>query len=216
MFSNLTLTICLTLGAPPSEAVSPAGWSTLPVPGGVDSSWQSYAGPHDQPHGASLYSSGYESQGTYCEHCGHYHRMYPRPLCDFLCSPCSMTQRYPYYPKDHGHYYFRPYHMYRVELQRELAATWGEDPRNPYAHSVFDRVYEQLRAEQPEILPPGAEPVPEGAAPMPALPVPAPPIPAPPVPPTPEPGEEDGSEARKPAGRKSNPLRPVAINAVNR
>jgi hypothetical protein len=124
-----------------------------------------------------------------------------------------MTQRYPYYPKDHGHYYFRPYHMYRVVLQRELAASWGEDPRNPYAHSVFDRVYEQLRAEQPEELPPGAAP-PPAAPTLPAPPIPSPPVPAPPVPDPSE--EEDNSEARTPASRKTNPLRPVAISAVNR
>jgi hypothetical protein len=212
MLSNLTLTMCcLTLGTPPSLAPTPAGWSALPVPGGVESDWQSYGAPQGQPHGMELNSGGYESHGTYCEHCGHHHRMYPRPLCDFLCSPCDMTQRYPYYPKDHGHYYFRPYHMYRVVLQRELAASWGEDPRNPYAHSVFDRVYEQLRAEQPEELPPGAAPLP--AAPtLPAPPIPAPPVPAPP---TPDPSEEeDNSEARTPASRKANPLRPVAISAV--
>jgi hypothetical protein len=92
-----------------------------------------------------------------CPHCGHRHGGIPTPIGDWVCPRCDMTQRYPYWPQWHGNYYFRPYHMQRVVEQREIATYWGEDPRNPYGHLVFDRVYEQLRADEAksaEQLPP--------------------------------------------------------------
>ena len=216
MLSNLTLTMCcLVLGAPPAPVVSPAGWNSIPVPSGVQADWQSYSSDDSELRGDSPFAVGDGSPYCAdCNHCNRRHGSLARPLCDWLCSPCDMSQRYPYYPKDHGNYYFRPYHMHRVDLQREIAASWGEDPRNPYAHSVFDRVYEQLRAEQPEELPPGAEPgplKPMGSA-VPTPPLPAPPLPAPPAP---EP-EEEASELQAPAGRRANPLRPIAIETARR
>ena len=59
-----------------------------------------------------------------------------------------MSQRLEYWPAEHGYYYFRPYHMVHVKDQREIARSWGEDPRNPYDHKVFDRVYQALEAER--------------------------------------------------------------------
>jgi len=59
-----------------------------------------------------------------------------------------MSQRLEYWPAEHGYYYFRPYNMVHVKDQREIARSWGEDPRNPYDHKVFDRVYEALKAER--------------------------------------------------------------------
>lgn len=211
MLSNLTLTMCcLALSAPPAPIVSPTGWNSLPVPGGVQADWESYAPDAGDLRASPFFSGENTLHCDECNHCSHRHGLLSRPLCDWLCSPCDMSQRYPYYPKDHGHYYFRPYHMHRVDLQREIAAAWGEDPRNPYAHSVFDRVYDQLRAEQPEELPPGADAGPlmpmERTAPVP--PLPAPPLPAPPAP---EPEDEAGK-----APAKANPLRPVAVGALRR
>jgi hypothetical protein len=75
-----------------------------------------------------------------------------------------MSQRYPYWPQYHGNYYFRPYHMQRVIEQRQIATSWGEDPRNPYGNLVFDRIYEQMQADEAanaEALPqPPVTPVP--------------------------------------------------------
>ncbi|MBS0265039.1 MAG: hypothetical protein JSS02_24120 [Planctomycetes bacterium] len=70
------------------------------------------------------------------------------PCCDWWCPPCTMAQRIEYFPVDHGYYYFRPYHMSHVKIQREIARSWGEDPRNPYDHKVFDRVYASIEADR--------------------------------------------------------------------
>ena len=59
-----------------------------------------------------------------------------------------MAQRLEYWPTEHGYYYFRPYNLVHVRDQREIARSWGEDPRNPYDHKVFDRVYDALKAER--------------------------------------------------------------------
>lgn len=67
-----------------------------------------------------------------------------------LCGPphpCNMFPHYAYYPKYHGHYYFRPYNYTTVFQQQQWAAAAGIDPRNPYSNKVFDCVfagYEQL------------------------------------------------------------------------
>jgi len=85
---------------------------------------------------------------------------YGCPNCDddddgcCLCGPphpCNMFPHYAYYPKYHGHYYFRPYNYTTVFQQQQWAAAAGLDPRNPYSNKIFDCVfagYEQLfRAE---------------------------------------------------------------------
>lgn len=63
-------------------------------------------------------------------------------------SRCQMHQHYPYYPAMHGYYYFRPYHPRHVREQQGVASLWGEDPRVPYANTVFQRVYAQYREER--------------------------------------------------------------------
>lgn len=84
---------------------------------------------------------------------------YGCPSCDdddgcCLCGPphpCNMFPHYAYYPKYHGHYYFRPYNYTTVFQQQQWAAAAGLDPRNPYSNKIFECVfagYEQLfRAE---------------------------------------------------------------------
>lgn len=61
--------------------------------------------------------------------------------------PCDMIPHYAYYPKYHGHYYFRPYNYQTIFQQQQWAAAAGLDPRNPYSNKIFDCVfagYEQL------------------------------------------------------------------------
>lgn len=61
--------------------------------------------------------------------------------------PCDMIPHYAYYPKYHGHYYFRPYNYNTIFQQQQWAAAAGLDPRNPYSNKIFDCVfagYEQL------------------------------------------------------------------------
>lgn len=75
-----------------------------------------------------------------CE-CGH--------GCCHAC--CQMPQHHAYYPAMHGYYYFRPYHHAHLQQQKLSAVSWGEDPRAPYANQVFQRVYQEYRAERAEM-----------------------------------------------------------------
>ena len=167
MISALTLSVCF-LAAPAQAEPTPAVPQPMPevfagpespqmLPSGADLSWHPH-GPMDGMEGPNPYS---------CPHCSH---RYPngRPHLDWLISPCNMYPRIEYWPKDHGYYYFRPYNMVHVCIQRDLAASWGEDPRNPYDHQVFDRVYQALNAEEAakaETLPPTQEKKPGEKAP---------------------------------------------------
>ncbi len=76
-----------------------------------------------------------------CGSCGH--------KCG--CGLCEMPQHHAYYPVMHGYYYFRPYHHSHVAQQQLTATSWGEDPRAPYANSVFQKVYEEYKAERAAI-----------------------------------------------------------------
>jgi hypothetical protein len=168
MISVLTLSVCFlaapaepTPAAPQPAAESFAGPDAPGMlPGGADGSWHAHSSMDGMP-GANPYS---------CPHCWH-RGPDGRPHVDWLISPCNMSQHYPYWPKDHGYYYFRPYNMVHVSIQRDVAASWGEDPRNPYAHAVFDRVYSALNAEEAakaEVLPPSDEKKTDDAVPPPA------------------------------------------------
>jgi hypothetical protein len=61
---------------------------------------------------------------------------------------CNMPQHHFYYPAMHGYYYFRPYHHSHISLHQHRVAGWGGNPKNPYANEVFQRVYEEYRADQ--------------------------------------------------------------------
>ena len=68
--------------------------------------------------------------------------------CRYKCrSTCNMYPHYPYYPANHGYYYFRPYNYSHVAVQKEIALTLGEDPAAPYGHTAFDRLYADLMIE---------------------------------------------------------------------
>lgn len=62
---------------------------------------------------------------------------------------CNLVPHTPYYMKPKTYYYFRPYNWAHVWQQSEWAASWGGDPRHPYANEVFERVYRQLEEAQP-------------------------------------------------------------------
>jgi hypothetical protein len=55
-----------------------------------------------------------------------------------------MFPHYPYYPANHGYYYFRPYNFTHVPAQKEIALILGEDPAAPYGTTAFDRLYADL------------------------------------------------------------------------
>jgi hypothetical protein len=161
MIQSLTLTLCVWVTA--SEPVPfPAEGSDV---GAVENApaVPFETTPAPAPHG--YLTSGFYgnaggiapavSYGPYaydnCNNYGDRGRCYFGPgtcCCDFWCPPCTMTQRLEYWPAEHGYYYFRPYNMMHVRDQREVARSWGEDPRNPYDHKVFDRVYDSLKTER--------------------------------------------------------------------
>ncbi|MDP1795950.1 MAG: hypothetical protein Q8K78_00640 [Planctomycetaceae bacterium] len=58
-------------------------------------------------------------------------------LCNKIPHPCNMYPHYAYYPKYHGHYYFRPYNYTTVFQHQQWATTAGIDPRNPYSNKIF-------------------------------------------------------------------------------
>jgi hypothetical protein len=90
-----------------------------------------------------------------CANCGPsiIHTCGPQSFrCHFWFSPCDMYQRMPYWNKERGYYYFRPYHVAHTILQQERSAgSWGADPRNPYDNRFLDDVYDNWAADQ-EIL----------------------------------------------------------------
>jgi hypothetical protein len=105
-------------------------------------------------------------------------------------SDCDMYPHYPYFPSLHGNYYFRPYGLEQLRRQQQFVASWGGDPRDPYANTVFRRVYQETKggqtgppAKKESVSPPTPKPsVPHGLpsqAGEEAKPVVAPPEPPP-------------------------------------
>jgi len=56
----------------------------------------------------------------------------------------------PYFPVNHGNYYFRPYHWAHVAQQQQIAATWGADPRAPYQSDLFCFIYTEIGIPLPD------------------------------------------------------------------
>lgn len=76
------------------------------------------------------------------------------------CGPCSchstcdMYPHYWYYPEHHGYYYFRPYNYTHIFEHQAIVARWGGDPRNPYSHELFHRLYSSYGVEAPTLFEP--------------------------------------------------------------
>jgi hypothetical protein len=64
-----------------------------------------------------------------------------------------MVQHFPYEPPAYASYYFRPYSVAGLNYQRRIVASWGEDPRTPYANAIFQRVYRELDADRSNAVP---------------------------------------------------------------
>lgn len=131
----------------------------------------------------------------------------PTPWCDDALCCCRTTgDFYPHYayPAPYfGYYYFRPYNWIHIAEHQGIAARWGLDPRIPYSHELFNRLYASLPVEPPTRFNPrhaGSLPrsrqlpniealldeKPEGAY----DPISVPAVPAPPVEPAPAPAAE--------------------------
>lgn len=68
----------------------------------------------------------------------------------------DLYPHYPYFPQDHGHYYFRPYNAVHVDLHRSQVMGLGGDPRAPYSVSMFDRIYDAYYQQYPPMPEPPA------------------------------------------------------------
>jgi hypothetical protein len=91
-------------------------------------------------------------------------------LCKYYnCrSTCNMYPHYPYYPANHGYYYFRPYNFMHVAMHQSIAPILGEDPASPYAGALLNRLYADLAIaayDEPVIADESLNPTPRQVAP---------------------------------------------------
>jgi hypothetical protein len=88
---------------------------------------------------------GYPVEYCECDTCKHK---------DKDCDKCKvnmnttgdMIPHYPYLPKYHGYYYYRPYNYIMVLEHQYEALSLGGDPRAPYANKLFERIYAEFDA----------------------------------------------------------------------
>jgi len=72
----------------------------------------------------------------------------------------DMYPHYPYPPAYHGYYYFRPYNYTNILRQKGEIIALGGNPKAPYAHKMFDRIYEQIDLTAYEEFPADGDGVP--------------------------------------------------------
>lgn len=82
-----------------------------------------------------------------CNHCDPCTRK--RLQAQYCYTPGDMYPESPYFPVNHGNYYFRPYTWSHVGIQQQIASTWGADPRAPYQSEVFAHLYEDMGIPSP-------------------------------------------------------------------
>jgi hypothetical protein len=54
----------------------------------------------------------------------------------------------PYWNRERGYYYFRPYHIAHVAMQQERALAWDLDRHNPYDNRFLDRIHDEWEADE--------------------------------------------------------------------
>jgi hypothetical protein len=156
---KLTLLLLWSLGSAPlydaCQSCQTGG------PGPADGAYQSapyQSSPFGAPAGA--FGPGGASIGStaqfneFSSPCGDYNggngggvgRCNGRGRCQSCCkdSTCNMYQHYPYFPTNHGYYYFAPYNYTMVWAHQQWITTIGGDPRNPYTRAMFIPIYEQF------------------------------------------------------------------------
>ncbi len=92
-----------------------------------------------------------------CDHCCHHGRCGHESVCRWMIremclgplfhGDCNMVPHTAYFPELHGYYYFRPYHYSHIRQHQEFVSSFGEDPRAPYANTIFQQVYKQMTAK---------------------------------------------------------------------
>lgn len=75
--------------------------------------------------------------------------------CCSWCSDCDFYPHYPYPAPFFGYYYFRPYNYVHIAQHQAQVARWGGDPRNPYSHEMFEKLYASLPVPAPAPFVPG-------------------------------------------------------------
>ncbi len=99
------------------------------------------------PACSTEWSDGYSVDNSHCQSGGHSwcpwcHSdngeceepcCFDRHLLTYCIGPGDLYPHYPYYPIQHGYYYFRPYNHMHVEEASALAAQMGGDPKAPYS-----------------------------------------------------------------------------------
>ncbi|MFN0197554.1 MAG: hypothetical protein ACKVT0_12490 [Planctomycetaceae bacterium] len=72
--------------------------------------------------------------------------------CGRICwsTTGDMHPHYPYFPRHHGYFYYRPYNYIHVLEHQYQALSLGGDPRAPYHNRQFERVYERHAAARYE------------------------------------------------------------------
>jgi len=85
-------------------------------------------------------SCNHDSFGSFCRKWGKC-----KGGCHKYCfsSTCDMIQHYPYFPKNHGYYYYRPYNHIHVLEHQYQALSLGGDPRAPYLNQMFEKIYDE-------------------------------------------------------------------------
>ena len=136
MLTEITLAVGML-----AIAADPAG--TAYTPRTLPSAYQQaqYAGEYHP--GAQNYIAG-EEFGTGesgCASCNNrHHTCGPQDFRgDLLFSPCNMSQHMPFWNKERGYYYFRPYHVAQVLQQQEMAVRWGQSAHDPYDNRFLDK-----------------------------------------------------------------------------
>jgi hypothetical protein len=86
--------------------------------------------------------------------CGHHCVRDPHSWKNFWCEPGNMLPHYHYFPADHGYFYFEPYNVTRVAIQQSFAASFGGNPRHPYARDIFAKIERRYYERHPEDVPP--------------------------------------------------------------
>jgi len=123
--------------------------------------------------------AAYAPYGNDCDACGDGYQWQrctcQGGYCRTLFAPrCNMPQHHPYYTCPQSYYYFRPYNGFHIPPQQAVAASFGEDPRLPYANTLFRNLYNELEIEfgerEGEVPQPPAAPAPTGRRPRPTWP----------------------------------------------
>ena len=133
LWKHLFLGLCLIGGA--SEGVTAGQLSAECCGSGVNCDHSCFACQPSCDHSCFL------SRKCAClKHCLQTH---------FLDSTCDMYQHYPYFPENHGYYYFRPYNWehYSQDTPRLLGLGYAA----PYAEDGFRELKPTTVVAQPVI-----------------------------------------------------------------